>query len=163
MESCGRSTVDSQSDVRCRSTVENSNVSQDRSTEAMCKPVRVAIALLTLGVASCHQAEAPVQASMIALLANPQQYAGKRVQVAGFMHLEFEGDAIYLHQDDAAHSLYKNGLWVSFEDAVMPDAKRCNDHYVVLTGTFDAKDQGHMGLWSGSIVHVSRLYARPAC
>jgi hypothetical protein len=34
---------------------------------------------------------------------------------------------------------------------------------VVVTGTFDATDQGHMGLWSGAITNISRIYARPAC
>lgn len=129
----------------------------------MRKPLRFALALLALGVASCQRTEAPVRLSVISLIANPQQYTGKRVQVAGFMHLEFEGNAIYLHQDDAVHPLYKNGLWVEFEDSVIPDAKRCNDHYVIVTGIFNAKDQGHMGLWSGSITNISRIYARPAC
>jgi hypothetical protein len=64
---------------------------------------------------------------------------------------------------EKASWIYKNGLWVEFEDSVIPDAKRCNDHYVIVTGIFNAKDQGHMGLWSGSITNISRIYARPAC
>ena len=43
--------------------------------------------------------------SMIQLIANPQVYDNKRVRITGFLHLEFEGDAIYLHREDFSYAL----------------------------------------------------------
>jgi hypothetical protein len=37
---------------------------------------------------------------MIQLIANPQAWDGKHVRVIGFLRLEFEGDALYLHRED---------------------------------------------------------------
>ncbi len=34
--------------------------------------------------------------SLIRLIATPEKYDGKTIQVIGYLHLEFEGDAIYL-------------------------------------------------------------------
>lgn len=50
--------------------------------------------------------------SLIQLLANPQAYDGKIVRIIGFIHLEFEGNVIYLHEDDFRYGLTKNGLWI---------------------------------------------------
>ena len=36
--------------------------------------------------------------SLIRLIANPEKYHGKKIQVTGYINLEFEGDAIYLHK-----------------------------------------------------------------
>jgi len=41
----------------------------------------------------------------VPLIANPKDYHGKIVRVIGFVRLEFEGNAIYLHQGDYKHSL----------------------------------------------------------
>jgi len=42
----------------------------------------------------------PEDVSLIQLIANPQAYDGKTVRITGFLHLEFEGNAIYLHNED---------------------------------------------------------------
>jgi hypothetical protein len=42
--------------------------------------------------------ENPERVSILTLLAAPDRYAGKNVRLMGFVNLEFEGDAIYLHR-----------------------------------------------------------------
>ena len=50
--------------------------------------------------------------SLIQLIANPEKYDGKQVQVVGFLRLEFEGNALYLHEDDYTNNLYGNAVGI---------------------------------------------------
>ena len=93
---------------------------------------------------------------MVRLVANPERYDGKRVHTFGFVRLEFEGDAIYPYEADYRHSMAMNGLWFDI-DLEPKEAKKVNRMYCLVEGTFDAKDQGHMGMWSGAITKVTRL------
>src|SRR3954463_11374207 len=99
----------------------------------------------------------PLDLSLVQLIANPKDYDGKIVRVIGFVRLEFEGNAIYLHQDDYKHSIAKNGLWIDVTDDIRKKQKDYDQKYVLLEGTFNAKDTGHMGLWSGSIEKITRF------
>jgi hypothetical protein len=92
--------------------------------------------------------------SMIKLLADPTKYDGKRVRVVGYIHFEFEGNAIYLHKDDELHLVFKNGLWVQMASGI--PSEQCQDTYALIEGTFRAHNFGHMELWSGAITDVTR-------
>jgi hypothetical protein len=95
--------------------------------------------------------------SLVQLIANSKDYDGKFVRVIGFVSLEFEGNGIYLHEEDYKHGISKNGLWI---DATVDISKRkveFDKKYVLLEGTFNAKETGHMGLWSGSIQQIKRF------
>ncbi|WP_395751049.1 hypothetical protein [Prosthecobacter sp.] len=113
--------------------------------------------LLSLGALALPRAMAAdsQSVSLIQLIANPKAYDGVRVRVIGFLNVEFEGDAIYLHEDDFKHSITKNGLWVD-ASSIKPGLKQ---KYVLIEGTFDAKMTGHMGLWSGSLQEITRCEA----
>ena len=101
--------------------------------------------------------------SMIQLIANPQTYDGKTVHLIGFIHLEFEGNVIYLHEEDFRHGLTKNGLWIDLPKGItQAQIKSINDQYVICTAQFEAKMHGHMGLNSGEVTHVTRLEVWPA-
>ncbi len=98
-------------------------------------------------------AEEPTDVSLVQLVATPERFDGKAVRVIGFLHLEPEGTALYLHSEDLIYTLVKNGVWVN------PTAdfkKKLSDRYVLIEGTFDARDHGHKGLWSGAIRDVTR-------
>ncbi|MFP5236501.1 MAG: hypothetical protein ACLGSD_11415 [Acidobacteriota bacterium] len=100
----------------------------------------------------------PQDVSMIQLIANPQRYDGKRVRIIGFLHLEFEGDSIYLHREDFEFGITKNALWIDVPRDMTPDQiKSVNDNYVICTGTFAAGMHGHMGLNSGEVAKITRL------
>jgi hypothetical protein len=98
----------------------------------------------------------PIDVSLVRLIANPKDYDGKVVRVIGYARLEFEGNAIYLHQDDYKHSIYKNGLWMDVSEDMLKRKAEFDRKYVLIEGTFDAKMTGHMGLWSGSIQKITR-------
>lgn len=97
--------------------------------------------------------------SMIALIANPEKYNGCLVRLKGFLNLEFEGDGLYLHKDDYELGISKNGLWLEVEGAQLDLgwAKRCNRQYVILEGTFQMENKGHMASFSGSLNNITRI------
>jgi hypothetical protein len=96
--------------------------------------------------------------SLIQLIANPQIYDGKIVRITGFLHLEFEGNVIYLHREDFRYGLTKNGIWLNTpKDMTKNQMKVVNDQYVICTARFVARMHGHMGMNSGEVTDVSRL------
>ncbi len=99
--------------------------------------------------------------SIVQLIATPEKYDRKVVQVRGFLRLEFEGNTIYLHEDDYRHGIGKNGLWVVRNARIDEKADKLNMHYVVLEGTFDASNEGHLGLNSGAITNITFAVVSP--
>ena len=99
--------------------------------------------------------------SLIKLIATPEKFDGKTIQVIGYMHLEFEGDAIYLHKEDYENSLAENAFWVSFSRKLKKEKNvmAYSDKYVVIIGTFKLNDKGHMGLFGGTLENIVRLDA----
>src|SRR4051794_20900429 len=65
----------------------------------------------------------PLSVSLLQLIATPDAFDGKYVRVHGFVRIEHEGTAIYLHREDAELMLTKNGLWLAANDAA-PRAPR---------------------------------------
>ncbi|WP_456461398.1 hypothetical protein [Reichenbachiella sp.] len=96
--------------------------------------------------------------SLIKLIATPQEYHDRRIQVVGYLNLEFEGDAIYLHKEDYEQSILENSFWVSFSDKISQDElRKLNKRYVLIAGTFNMDNHGHMGLFSGEIMKIDRI------
>jgi hypothetical protein len=106
-----------------------------------------------------YSANSIEEVSLITLIANPKQYDGHQVRVIGYLNLEFEGNEIYIHKEDYDQSISKNGLWVVMDrdSAQLPRIRQCVKHNVLMEGTFDANNQGHMGASSGAIKNVTRL------
>jgi hypothetical protein len=101
----------------------------------------------------------PTGVSLVQLIANPKTYDGIQVRVIGFLRIQFEGNAFYLHQDDFKDGIAKNGLWVDVSDQMLGSRAQLDRKYVLIEGTFDTKMTGHMGLWSGSIQRITRCKA----
>lgn len=113
--------------------------------------------LLALTIGGAAYADEPGDVSIIQLITNPQQFDGKLVRVIGFMHLEFEGDAVYLHREDFEYSMEKNSLAIELSDSQGRSWRKLNDHYVIVEGRFSATAQGHFGTRAGSLQDVIRL------
>ncbi len=113
--------------------------------------------LLLCSLAEPLVAAEPLDVSLVQLIARPKDYDGKIVRVIGFVRLEFEGNGIYLHEDDYKHSIYKNGLWIDVTKDMQKRKVELDQKHVFLEGTFNAKDTGHLGLWSGSIQKITRF------
>ena len=98
------------------------------------------------------------EVSLLQLIATPAQYDGKRVRFVGFLRIEFEGNAIYLHREDFEYGISRNALWVDIPRAMTKQEKdSVNMHYVICAGVFRAGEHGHMGMFSGEVENVGRL------
>ncbi len=95
-----------------------------------------------------------ISVSLMTLIANPERYVGKMVRVIGFVQLEFEGNAIYLHEEDFRRAITDNALWLD-----VPQGFHGYEagSYAIVEGTFTTKSHGHMGMFSGEIANVTRL------
>jgi hypothetical protein len=123
-------------------------------------------ALGGLGSAAENTGWKPI--SLIALIANPEKYHGKEVTVVGVARLEPEDHMLYLSPSDAEQLNETNGVWLEFGDVIRlpaPYAQRApklNRHWVVVRGTFDMNDHGHLGLiFNGAITEIKRLQYLP--
>jgi hypothetical protein len=96
----------------------------------------------------------PQDVSIIQLVTNPEKHHGKVIRVIGFLHLGFEANGLYLHREDFTQALTHNGVWV--DTTGVATQPQINDRYARLTGTFDAKNRGHLGMWSGSIKNITQ-------
>jgi starvation-inducible outer membrane lipoprotein len=96
--------------------------------------------------------------SMLALISNPQTYDKQRVRIKGFIHLEFEGNCIYLHEEDFTQHIEKNGLCLEFKNQGAVDSIfKFSDHYVTIEGVFDSHNLGYMSMNSGCIKQITSL------
>jgi hypothetical protein len=93
--------------------------------------------------------------SMVQLIATPEKYDGKTIIVVGFLHLEREGNILYLNKTDYDHAITKNGLWIVRNSKINENIEKLNLHYVLISGTFDARNKGHMSLASGAIKDIT--------
>jgi hypothetical protein len=111
---------------------------------------------------AAQNSQDPTGISLIQLISNPDRYDGKVVRLEGFLRLEFEGNALYLHQEDDDYMLTKNAICVDASPDMIKSRDNLDKKYVLLEGTFDAKDHGHMGLFSGSLHKIKRADAFPS-
>jgi hypothetical protein len=122
----------------------------------MLKFLLTLLAALVLVSASARPSEVR-DISMIQLIANPQQYDGSPIRLIAFLNLEFEGNALYLHREDYEKSMPSNAIWISLTDQQLNKSKKLSGGYVLVEGTFRAKDRGHLGIFAGSVERVTRI------
>lgn len=99
----------------------------------------------------------PKDVSMVQLIADPKRFDGQTVRVIGYLHLEFEGNAVYLHREDFERSILQNGIWIELTEAQQKSSTKFNNGYVLVEGTFSASKKGHLDIWPGSLQRVSRV------
>lgn len=120
----------------------------------------VAVGLVVMAaLASSSRASGPgdMAVSLIQLIASPGSFDGKRVVVTGYVMLEFENTAVYLHESDARYGIFRNGLWldVSVDDEIR--RAQLHGRYAVIEATFSARRRGHLDVFSGSLEKVGRF------
>lgn len=97
--------------------------------------------------------------SLINLIAKPQEYHKKKVEVKGFLHVEFENCAIYLSQEDYAKGIDKNSIWIQISKNEIKNMDNLSDNYVIVEGLFDKDNHGHENNYSGAIGKITKLKA----
>jgi hypothetical protein len=95
--------------------------------------------------------------SIIELIARSERFEGGKVLLTGFLHLEFEGDGLYLHAEDYRFRMHKNSVWVNIPEELRPLAEKYNDRYVLIVGVYSKKQNGHCGMFSGELSKISSI------
>lgn len=72
---------------------------------------------------------------MVALIAAPESYEGKFVRTHGFLCIEFEGDALYLHEEDYRHGFTKNSFALRLSKLQREQFKGLSLKYALIEGT----------------------------
>ena len=91
------------------------------------------------------------------IMRQSKRFHKQSVWVKGYLHLEFEGDALYWRKVDYQTHTY-NSLYVRFSDSLAQTkpVAEYSDHYVVLKGTFDSTLSN---IESGAIIEITSLNA----
>ena len=95
--------------------------------------------------------------SLIRLIANPEKYENRKIQVIGFLNLQFEGNAIYINESDFETGSTKNAIWVAIPDSIKTRMEKYNEQTVLLEGTFDMIHLGHGQNYGGTIRKITRI------
>lgn len=103
----------------------------------------------------------PIDVGMVALIAVPERYDGRFVRTHGFLCIEFEGNALYLHEEDYRHRLTKNSFALRLSNSQRQQFKSLSLKYVVIEGTVYAKGPEQRDSWGGAIGNITRLEAWP--
>ena len=98
-----------------------------------------------------------VRVSLIQLIANPASFDGTRVALTGYVVLEFEHTAVYLHESDATYGISRNGIWLDVPLGSDSHRARFHRQYVLIEGTFRAQRRGHRDAFSGSLENIGRF------
>lgn len=98
------------------------------------------------------------EVSIINLITTPERFHGKRVRITGYLDLQYENDAVYLHKEDYDMDISKNriGLIITTETRNSTHYQDCNHKYVFVEGTFNMH-AGNMGSFNSSLDSIARL------
>lgn len=98
---------------------------------------------------------------MISVIANPEAYHNKEISMVGVLRLEFESNALYFSSEDARHGVIQNALWLRLTEEQEALFDPHANYYVVVEGTFDATDPGHLSSYVGAIAKVESIQKLP--
>ena len=108
--------------------------------------------------------ENPNYVSLAALIATPNKFDGQVVRVRGFVKMEFEGNMVCLHKEDADQWQSKNCLWLDTESLGTSGPRgvveTVRENYAEVIGVFHQDISGHMDCCSGGLTDISHLMAR---
>jgi hypothetical protein len=103
---------------------------------------------------------------MVQLLADPAAFDGQVVRVMGFCHLEFEGNALFLHREDFEQLNLRNSVWLSFGDLLPPAREalvsKLTDRYITVQATVDSRGHGHMGMFQAALTEITNAEPMPS-
>jgi hypothetical protein len=98
----------------------------------------------------------PIDVGMVALLASPQKYDGKLIRTIGFMCIEFENDALYLHEEDYRYGENKNSFSLRLSESQRKQFKELSLNRVVIEAKVYANGLEATD-WAGALGNIKRL------
>jgi hypothetical protein len=115
------------------------------------------------GMGAQGHREIPRPVSLIRLIGNGAAYDGVLVSVIGYLRLEYEGDILYVSENDFKNGIVANGVRVEASEQMRRDKAKFSDKYVMLVGTYEF-DREKFSETSGTLVNIQRvtLWSDPA-
>jgi len=95
--------------------------------------------------------------SIIQLIAAPEKFHGRRVQVQGYVELGFENNHLFPTREFAAARDCHSALWLDVEGLLLQNPSKFSNRYLIVAGVFNAENRGHGGLHSGTIEKIFRF------
>ena len=114
-------------------------------------------------------AQQAVPASLFQLIANPEQFDGKRVGVYGFLVLPEDPrpyndePILFVYREDAEHQLMQNSIWVEPNNEMKRNRAELTGMYVTMTGRFLKGHEGHYYFQYGGLTEITECnpYSSP--
>lgn len=95
--------------------------------------------------------------SLLALVATPERFHHRHVQVTGYLKLGFENNVLYLSKEASRFGDSESAIWVDIEGIQNRRLQDLNGRYVIIAGTFNAENRGHLGGFAGTLENIFRL------
>ena len=95
--------------------------------------------------------------SLHAVVANPERYHGMRIQVLGYVTLGFEDNVVYPSSEAARIGDSLSALWLDVEGLAISDTRKYHRQWVLVAGTFNGENRGHLGSCAGTIESIVRF------
>jgi len=118
--------------------------------------VLVSINATSFGQTSAEETPHAPPISIVTLLAEPASNSPQRVQVAGFLTLEFEGQALYLHEEDYQQQITRNAIRIALTPEQETQYKELSGSYVLVEGSFK-KIPNSEDIFTGSLFQIRRI------
>ncbi|PXX33717.1 hypothetical protein DFR42_12913 [Undibacterium pigrum] len=112
--------------------------------------------------------EKVLELSLINLVATPERYHGKQVNVTGYVFIGTENmslcpytvqvsskDCIWINIDSGPYASDADKKRISKKMAVL---EKFNGKTATIIARFDKKDHGHFGGWSGALTKIIDVY-----
>lgn len=95
--------------------------------------------------------------SLIALIADPARFHSKKILVEGILRFEFECQGLFLNEADAKRLVTMNAAWLDLDEKILAwkTMRGLSGKWVTIIGIVDAKDTGHMGMFSLRIKNIA--------
>ena len=97
--------------------------------------------------------------SLISVIANPERYDGRSLLLRGFLHIDYEGTALYLHHTDYQCGLTENAIAVTPRREMFAASGSYSDRYVILCGVFRCREKWGTGSYVGILEEISSISA----
>jgi hypothetical protein len=100
--------------------------------------------------------------SVLQLLAHPDRYEGKRVQVKGYYASGMEYSGLFGTKESAEIADIQSGIWLDIpsDKQSSTNIAEFTNGYVTIAGTFHYVKNGgvgHLGAWPASIIKLTLL------
>ena len=135
------------------------------------QPVLISLAVIA-SLTACGEKPVrgfpPRDTSLIAVIAQPEKFEGKKIIVKGYYNVDWEISALYPSYELRISAA--NGIWLQTRDSKVAtefERKRTtaaierktvpHGEWVRVVGTFTAREHGHTDRWPGTLKNIEEI------